>query len=449
MGRDTGGCAVALQSLNGASEGYVYYSTSHQDVNTNQHAASAEHSLERTSERAQGRKSRTTPSRFFMRYLKKNLSPQKKWGKGLCCGTMSKEEAAELCNLNAAEGSCGTRIVKEGGGGTLQDWVTEGHRVFGSYGLEVLTTNVHGKETKKQKGWHALYFSLKKLGYSKYGSEIRGYRQLFEKPAKGVKRDRQTTRRDNLLWLYEHGVISESGVYAIFADTFMRQNLPIVIGKDAEKKVIDNYSARFNRSRAAGYHVRKRMKNQSTYAENPIMVTLTISREKIEPLMPNNTNLDPVMFSIWNIGSWIRDFQRRLFMYQQRREIKWSFLGWVLEFQGEKEDTEERKYLNRGYPHPHIIYDSKWMGDIREIQELWSYGIVELTTKRDIIKRYPDRKYDRLSVANYISKYLTKARLKAVGALGVHKGYAWLAFSGGRIFSIKHEKKKISKSQKN
>jgi len=353
---------------------------------------------------------------------------------------MSREEAAELCNPNAAEGSCGMRIVKEGGVETLQDWVTESKKIFGSNGLEVLRTNVHEKENKKQKGWKELYYPVDKLKYSKYAGEIRGYRGLFEKSAKGGESKRSVTRRDNLMWMFEHGLITEEGVYAIFYDTFMRQNLPVVLEKDGKKKVIENYSARFNRSRAAGYHVRKRMKHQLTYAESPLMVTLTISKEKVEPLLTYNTNLDPVTFSIWNIGSWIRDFQRRLFMYQQRRDIKWAFLGWVLEFQGEKEDTEERQYFNRGYPHPHIIYDSKWMGDIREIQELWPYGIVELTTKRDIIKKHPGRKYDRLSVANYIYKYLTKARSKAVCALGLHKGYAWLAFSGGRIFSIKHDK---------
>jgi len=149
--------------------------------------------------------------------------------------------------------------------------------------------------------------------------------------------------------------------------------------------------------------------------------------------MPYYTNLDTVSFSITKIGDWIREFRERLFMYQQRREIDWQFKGWTIEFQEKN---------NRGFPHVHMIFAGNWLGKINEIQTLWPYGIVELTTKKDIEKRYPGRKIDSLRLANYLTKYVSKSS-SAITEEGVHKGYAWLAFSGGRVFSVKHEKKRV------
>lgn len=294
--------------------------------------------------------------------------------------------------------------------------------LFASNGLEVLRHNDPGK----QKGFLELYEPIENLKYINFAGEI-----------KAIRNNRKLFSR---LLGYQYGLITEKGVYAWFYDQVIRQNSMIPVGKTGEKKLIENYKGRFNKSRSAGYHVRQRLKGELIYSENPIMLTPTISKEKIENLITEESNLEAVQFAILKFGEWIRKFNHDLWNYQNRRGIDWSFVGWVVEFQGEKEDTEERQFYNRGFPHPHIIYDSKWMGNIKEIQQLWPYGMVEITTKKDIMKKYPDRKYNRLSVANYVAKYVSKARKQAVCEKGVHKGLAWLAFTGGRLFSIKHKK---------
>lgn len=360
---------------------------------------------------------------------------------------------------------------------------TEG---FASNGLEVLNTNPYATKPLKQQGWSDLYYPLNNLYYHKFKGQIQGYRKLLEKPipqapiirtlspeeikeedyvySLEVKGDKwwddfhkrhnsriipppkeksiyHLTLREKLFWLFNHNLITEEGVYAIFRDTVERQNQAIVIGQEGEKKIIEQFGRRWNNKRPGGYQVRKRMKENLIQCLDPVMLSFTISKEKITPLIPMNCNMDEVMFAIWNFGKWISDFNVKLHNYQQRRGIDWDFIGWVLEFMGEKEDTEERQYLNRGFPHAHQIMNGKWIGKITEIQELWPYGSVELTTKREILKRYPDRNFSPLSVANYITKYVNKAHAKSIVNGAVHKGYAWLAFSQGRLFALKHKKK--------
>jgi len=148
------------------------------------------------------------------------------------------------------------------------------------------------------------------------------------------------------------------------------------------------------------------------------------------------------MCSISNIGRWIREFNQRLYRYQERNMIDWQFKGWVIEFQGEREDNAEKSYWNRGFPHPHLIFAGNWLGKIQDIQNLWPYGRVDLTTAKDISRKKPWlNDAGGLRLANYLTKYVSKSSA-TITEKGVHKGYAWLAFSGGRVFSIKHEKKK-------
>jgi hypothetical protein len=60
--------------------------------------------------------------------------------------------------------------------------------------------------------------------------------------------------------------------------------------------------------------------------------------------------------------------------------------------------------LNCGFPHPHLIFAGNWLGNIQEIQDLWPYGRVDLTTVKDIQKRRPGIKLDGLRLANYLTK---------------------------------------------
>jgi hypothetical protein len=170
------------------------------------------------------------------------------------------------------------------------------------------------------------------------------------------------------------------------------------------------------------------------------MLTLTISDRNVFP--PEFTNLDPVSFSILNIGKWVRQFNAHLWKYQKKQGIDWQFKGWALQFQGEKGDTTDKGYYNRGFPHIHEILSGNWIGRINDIQELWPYGSVDLTTEKDIQRKYPGRPVSSLRVANYLTKYVGKAGAGVDTEKGVHKGYAWLAFGGGRVFSVAHSRQK-------
>ena len=332
---------------------------------------------------------------------------------------MGNSKVAISCNPSDGEGSSGIRIVENCVGETLQSYIQEAIEVFGSNGLEVLRANVHADSL--QHGWSDLYFPLEKL--------------RIEKRYKAIQGIRWVRKRESRLWLFEHNVIDERDVYAWFYDLVWRQNnQAVVIETDEGKRSFEDFSGRWNKKRPWGYQVRKRLKGVLENIKNPLLLTLTLSDKRIFPLMPINTNLDVVSFSIKEIGGWVREFGKRLFMYQQRRKIDWQFKGWVLEFQKEN---------NRGFPHVHMIFAGNWIGRINEIQELWAFGSVDLTTKKDLKKRYPGRNFDGIRLANYLTKYVSKSSL-AITKEGVHKGYAWLAFTGGRVFSVKHEKKVVN-----
>lgn len=293
------------------------------------------------------------------------------------------------------------------------------------YGLEVLRANP-SCDLPSQHGWSDLYVPYKKLGLARRYKTINAIRHV--------------KRGEDRLYFYNLNLIEEMDVYAWFYDLVWRQNNNTVIIKDenGNRKAIDDYSGRWNRKKPFGYQVRKRLRNVLEKVENTVLLTLTISREKIEKIMPRNTNLDAVMFSIANMGEWVSNFNTQLWKKQKKEGIPWAFKGWVLEFQTK---------FNKGFPHVHIIFESVWMGKIQEIQGLWKYGIVDINTKKDVQKRYPDRKIEGLHIANYLTKYLTKVG-NAVTNEGVHKGYAWLAFTGGRVFSVRHKKIPVNQENK-
>lgn len=312
----------------------------------------------------------------------------------------------------------------------------------GLYGLEVLHANDH-EQQPEQHGWTDLYYPISNFKMHKKYRVIQSIRNLSEKKVyvengkdkrvRAFEPKVKISLKDKRLWLYERGIISEEDIYAWFYDLVWRQNNEaiVIVTKEGERKAIDNLSGRWNKKRPFGYQVRKRLRGILHEIENPLLLTLTISDKLIIPLMPYNTNLDPVSFSITKIGEWIREFGKKLFMYQQRRGIDWQFKAWTIEFQEKN---------NCGFPHIHMIFAGNWIGRINEIKTLWPHGIAELTTKKDIEKRYPGRKINSLRLANYLTKYVSKSG-SAITEEGIHKGYAWLAFSGGRIFSVKHEKK--------
>jgi len=140
-----------------------------------------------------------------------------------------------------------------------------------------------------------------------------------------------------------------------------------------------------------------------------------------------------------NIGRWVSRFVKSLRQYQVRNGIPWSFVGWTLEFQ------------ENGYPHGHLIFKGKWIGDIKAIAALWRYSEpqgVDYMNKakyeqelRDKGKLLLGKHVSGIRLINYITAYVSKCS-KAVNQEGVHKGYAWLAFSGGRLFNVAREYKK-------
>jgi hypothetical protein len=60
---------------------------------------------------------------------------------------------------------------------------------------------------------------------------------------------------------------------------------------------------------------------------------------------------------------------------------------------------------------------------------------------RDKGKLLPGKHVSGIRLINYVTAYVSKCS-KAVNQEGVHKGYAWLAFSGGRLFNVAREYKK-------
>lgn len=297
--------------------------------------------------------------------------------------------------------------------GVLDDWVVEAGKVFGLNGLVVLYANEDDQPVSK-------------TVYTTVTSRERA------RLAKGVNVIRNNQSRKGRIWAYEHNLINEREVYAWFQNLVYRQNTELVeVKKDGRKELIENFSGRWNKKLPYGYKVRKAMQDILRTVQSPLMVTLTCSKEKVAAVMPEYTNFDEVTYATVHIGEWIRDFNNRLFKEQRRKLVSASFVGWALEFQGEKGRESDR---NVGMPHIHEIFEGSWIGDIRDIQSLWPYGRV------DISKHRSKNRSDGLRVANYLTKYVSKGAVGAEGDI-VHKGYAFLAFGKGRVFSVRHEKK--------
>lgn len=282
------------------------------------------------------------------------------------------------------------------------------------------------KEEKENKGWQSLYVPIDQIKLS----QRKG-------PFNSLKFIRSKEKR---LYLYDSGLISENDVYAEFYYLHFRQNnSSFVVDTPNGKVVYDNLSGRWNYKRPFGYQVRKRLQGECRTITDPILISLTISRESILPLMPYHTNLDPVMFSIAHIGEWTRKFRNNLDAFIRRSGQNSEFIGWVLQFQGDKDGVN----YNIGFPHIHMIYRGRWLAPMNKLCEYWPYCEpqgVDISDLKKLRKRYPRKVFSPLSVANYATRYVSKSG-EAIKEGKIHKGYAWLAFTGGRIFNIRHAKK--------
>jgi hypothetical protein len=100
-----------------------------------------------------------------------------------------------------------------------------------------------------------------------------------------------------------------------------------------------------------------------------------------------------------------------------------------------------------------MIFRGKWIGDIHEIAKLWPYcpdNGVDYMNKakyerklRSEGKLKPGQHCSPIRAINYMIKYVAKCGKAFIKGSGVHKGYAWLAFGGGRMYNIAHEYRRV------
>lgn len=330
---------------------------------------------------------------------------------------------------------------------TLEGWVASASEIFNagiseseslytrSYGFIGIQANDDTEEQVKEYGWKSVYVSVDSLKVEKRSQVIQGIRHV------------QSGKRR--LECYELGLISEEDVYAWYYDLVWRQNNShFVVGEEGNKRVVEYKGGRWCKKRPFNWQVRKRLKGVLEVVRNPVLLSLTVHQGKVVPVMPYHTNLDPVSFSVANMGKWRRAFMQSLYQYQKIRGIDWRFLGWVMEFQ------------ENGFPHVHMIFAGDWLGDISEIAGLWKWserqGVDVMTRKK--LEKELGHKVPAIRLTNYVTSYVSQSggaiikpgeeygkkgkRKVWEGGLSVHRGFAWLAFSGGRVFSMAHERKK-------
>lgn len=283
------------------------------------------------------------------------------------------------------------------------------------YGLVVSPDNVHSKTY----GWPSIYYDLKKKK-----------KKISEKLVHSLSSIHGKEKR---LYLYDLGLITEDEIMAYFDGIVFRQNNTSIVIQDTlgQKHAIKAFGRWTDN--LGGHQVRKRLREVIGAINDPILLSLTVHQPLIENLMPDNTNLDPVQYSICHIGEWVRYFLRRLRQYQKNRNLEWRYYGWVLEFQG------------NGFPHVHIVMGGRWLGRIDEIASLWPYSEsqgVDYMDKRKMGQKW-GKGYTPLRLANYLTKYVSKS-YRCVTPQGIHRGYAWLCFAGGRVFNVAHEKKSLT-----
>jgi hypothetical protein len=252
------------------------------------------------------------------------------------------------------------------------------------------------------------------------------------------------------LKLYKIGFLEEEDICHWFEDMVRRQNSYGIGLVSPEGKTIISQNGRWcNAKGKRSIHIQKVFKEGIGEIKDCILLTLTTHETEVRSIMPYGTRLLPVQYATIYIGSWISTFIRKLRKYQKRKGIPWEFVGWTLEFQ------------ENGYPHVHMIFRGRWIGSIQDIATLWPYSEpqgVDYMDKRKYERQLvsqgklkPGRHVSGIRLINYVTAYVSKCSKALVvrdNEIYVHKGYAWLAFFGGRLYNVAREYKKEKKQER-
>ena len=298
-------------------------------------------------------------------------------------------------------------------------------------------------------------------------SNCYGYESLYYKNSGRIDFDIVNTIRDlkggkKKISMYNLGLIEEKDIYSWFENLVYRQNSDSAEMKNEKGESIFVQSGRFcNKRGKRSVKIQKVFKEGIGPISDCILLTMATHDKEVLPVMPYDTNLNWVQYATVNIGSWISVFLDRLRKYQKNRSLPWEFVGWVVEFQQGDEKVHKNNYelMQNGSPHVHIIFRGKWIGNIHDIAKLWPYcpdrGVDYMNKtkyERELKakgKLKPGQHCSPIRLINYVTKYVSKCS-KAVIIKGkdlkkiayVHKGYAWLAFSGGRMYNVAREYKR-------
>ncbi len=254
------------------------------------------------------------------------------------------------------------------------------------------------------------------------------------------------------LELFDMGLITRDEIYQSFEKTVYEQNQEIQLVNINDGAIIKLHTGRWcNHKGVRSKHLRKAFKAGIGEITDAIMLTLGTHEKEILEFMIPNTNMLPIEWAIVHMGKWVSGFLKRLRQWQEIRGMPWEFVGWVLEFQ------DSDKGLKLGFPHVHMIFRGKWIGKIGEIAKLWPYcppqGVDYMDKKKYEAELRGKRKLragqhcSSIRLINYLTAYVSDMG-KAVTDLGIHKGYAWLWFCGGRMYSLGREYKKGAKERK-
>jgi hypothetical protein len=327
----------------------------------------------------------------------------------------------------------------------LDEYITEARKVFhinpASYGFIVTTDNSYT------------------YGYEYLYEIISAQDRIYYNKINNIKELKSGKKR---IYLYDLGLIEEKEIYWWFADLVNRQtNTGASLISPSGERVIAQNGRFCNKKGKRSSHIKRVFKEGIGEITDCILLTLTTHEKEVRKFMPENTNLTPVQYATIMIGKWISGFLNRLRQFQRVRGIPWEFVGWTIEFQEGDEKIHHNDPLKmcNGFPHVHMIFRGKWIGDIGEIAKLWPYcepqGVDYMNKAkyerklRSQGKLKAGKHVSGIRLINYVTAYVSKCSraviVKGEGKdkmIGVHKGYAWLAFSGGRMFNVAREYKK-------
>lgn len=266
-----------------------------------------------------------------------------------------------------------------------------------------------------------------------------GYENVWHKPLKELNLDRikalsEKKKKDTRIYLRELNLITPEDIFEIFRNTvYMQNNYGAVIENPSGKRVVLQRGRYSQKKGARQSYVGKRIKSEIQAIGQVIMLSLTFHQPIIQKLMPDNTNMLPIEFTILHCWEYLNAFLKRLRDYLKRRSIPWGYIGAILQFQDDKDEN--------GFPHFHILFQNRWLGPLDEISAMWPYSPrqgVDIMTKAKWEKEHPGQKYTPLRVSKYLSKYLRKSCFFDAEK-GVHKCHAIASFYGVRMFNFAHE----------